>query len=490
MAKRYAPRFNFAHYEIESADQTATLKELLDEINTERGLKTPGRQVSIHSLRHILPFLGRLSEREYKSITEPLPLTTIKTIKLLYVENRRLNTSEPEDDSSDKAKSGRKANEKGIHLLDLIEIPSYDKASMESATGTTVAQDAKGREAIDRICSKLAVEISPQKLESSISFFGQKKTRTTSEGVIDYIEYTNDIIHQELTKSIPNDPKALGNAFVELAIFTYRASNYKVNGEAPKALLHEQLYVHLQSLGFVHFAMHHNKFARSTKIAPDKKPTISKQVEDLIAALCDAIGTDVTPNSRSFSTNDVCRIVENHCAHIKLIVEKVTGLPTRSQGLKSDAPRAEKILRSHAFRSLDSIDLDAHNLTLHDIIAALCSFRYQQTARTPYQPKWFGQEMSEGRSTSIHFDKGLKSTKPHVYQGVFQTYYYRFGQYKAALEGRTIIHESWMEFQCARLYAYINILQLRGIYHFHEAACHFDEICTLEAIRIAQRHQP
>lgn len=501
--KRPAPRFDFGNHEVESAKQTGTLKELLDELDEERGGCETETKLSIHSLRHILPFLGRLSGKEYTSTRELLPVTTLKTIKLLYVENRRLNPKTSHPVSQSESKPSDTLKEKGIHLLDLIETPTADRASMESATGTTVAPNKRGRDAIERLCSQLALEIPAEKLELANLFFSQTQTRTTSEGIISYIEYTNDAIYREMTNSIPDDPKVLGSAFTDLSKIISCAQSYKIRDDVPKTPLHEQLYIHLQSLGFIHFVLHHQRFVKNTLVKPRSKRPNYNAVKDLLMALCHAIGDDVTPDAQLFCLSDVFRVIEKpseydkhlidkYSGHFRHVVEKITGLSTKPNSLLDYAPRVEKILRIYALRRFDSTDRGARNLTIHDIVAALCSFRYQQEAKTTYQPKWFSQEVSEGRNIKNHFDKGLQSTlsspKPFVYQGVFQIYYNRFAQYKAALDRTTSIYQGWMSFQYARLHAYINILKLRSIHHVSAAACCFDELCKEEARNIVNLH--
>jgi hypothetical protein len=491
--KRSGSRFDFGSDDIGSTEQTGTLNELLEGINVDRGLDVPGRMVTIHSLRHVLPLLSRISGRKYKSTTEVLPMTTLKTIKLLYTENRLLNQKQSKVASLHEQGIGEVPKVKGTHLINLIGIPTNTKASMESATGTTVTRDSRGRETIERLCSKLALEIPPDRLKLSNLFFSASKTRAPAEGVIAYIEHTNDAVYRDLTDSISGDPKALGSKFKDLAKFIYNMPSYGIREDAKPTPLHEQLYVHLQSLGFIHYAIHQQEFVKNVKIKASGKPPTRAEITSLFMTLCHAIGDDATPDSQSFCANDVCQVIDKHSEHIKNLVEKVTGLPTRRQGLMEDAPRAVIILRSYAYRCFDKTSPSEPILSLHDIVAALCSFRYQQSERTPYQPKWPSQEASEGRATKAHFDKGLKitssNTKPHIFQGVFLIYYDRFAQYKAAFDRTTPVYQGWMAFQYARLHAYIGILKLRDIYRFSLAACYFDELCTEEARSVTKDYE-
>lgn len=491
--RRAVPRFNFGHYEIESADQTATLKELFDEINHERKISDSWLMVNIKSLKHILPLLSRLSGREYKSITEPLPLTTLKTIKLLYVENMLLNPRQYKTKTTNKTKSSAPTPDKGIHLLNLIEIPTCDTASMESATGTSLAQDARGREAINKICNTLALEIPLSEL-----FLYSTKTRTHSECLIDDIGRANEVISQRLVDAFPENPDARGKAFRDLAKFILRNSEKTPHPSLLETPLHERLYVHLRCIGFEHFVLHYFKFIRRIKIKLDENPSTQSQITTLFSALCNAVGNETSPKLQLYSYSDVWKFVQNHSEHITPLIAKITGLPTRRKSLVEDARRAMMILRSYAYRRFDTLNHDARVLTIHDIIAALCAFKCQQSIKTPYQPTWFGQNTSEGHATKKHLDKFIdqalmellekRERNLYAYQGPFQIYYHLFAQYKAHLDGTTQSHRGWMKFQLTRLCAYIEITRLRDIGGFIESARNFDEICTLEATRIAQRH--
>lgn len=263
--------------------------------------------------------------------------------------------------------------------------------------------------------------------------------------------------------------------------------------------------LHLQSLGFIHFALHHKKFVNNTLITPGQKRPIYKEIKALLMTLCRAIGDDVTPDAQLFCVSDVYRIIESpskhdrhlidkYSEHIRPVVEQITGFATRRQGLMNDAQHAALILRSYAHRRFNETSVDARILTIHDNVAALCSLRYQQTVRTPYQPKWFSQGASEGQNTKIHLDKGLKCTtsnpKPYIHQGVFLIYYNRFAQYKAALDRTTAVYHGWMAFQYARLHAYINILQLRDIDRIIMTAYYFDKLCIEKAQSLAKAYTP
>ena len=80
------PRFDFGSKSALGDSQTGTLKELLGEINRERALEN-AIEIDLKSLGTVFKFLTKITGREYKSITQPLPLSTLKTIKRLHLKN-------------------------------------------------------------------------------------------------------------------------------------------------------------------------------------------------------------------------------------------------------------------------------------------------------------------------------------------------------------------------------------------------------------------
>src|SRR3546814_5296343 len=100
-------------------------------------------------------------------------------------------------------------------------------------------------------------------------------------------------------------------------------------------------------------------------------------------------------------------------------------------------------------------------------VAALCTVRHQQKVKTQYAPFWVGRTSTDISRTRLlsHLDK--RRDIPDLYvedyipQGASQLLYDRFRQFHAFIEGRTELHQAWMEFHMTRLDCYINCLQFK-----------------------------
>lgn len=86
----YTPRFDFTGDRDMGGTQTATIKDLMNELvyestTTTRGesLNADGMQMSIRQLEPVLRLLRSISGKALKSISEEHPVTDIKTIKTL-----------------------------------------------------------------------------------------------------------------------------------------------------------------------------------------------------------------------------------------------------------------------------------------------------------------------------------------------------------------------------------------------------------------------
>ena len=73
----YQPRFNFENKSDPAEEHTATIKELLSELNRER-TDDSGSAYDIKSLRTVLRFLSSITGKDYRSIGEAHPLSTLK----------------------------------------------------------------------------------------------------------------------------------------------------------------------------------------------------------------------------------------------------------------------------------------------------------------------------------------------------------------------------------------------------------------------------
>lgn len=178
-----SPRFDFGPNIDPVQPRTETVAELLKEINREYNPKS-GEPVNFKSLDRVLGFIHEITGEAVPNLTAPVPLSTLKTIKLLFLTNH---------------KSKR-------HLIGLIEPPGTDNpATMEFCTGTTVSRDKDGAKFISSMVSELEQEISPRKLALLSELAAPKEMASFSEALISHIERTNDTVFKIFSRQIVAD---------------------------------------------------------------------------------------------------------------------------------------------------------------------------------------------------------------------------------------------------------------------------------------------
>jgi len=462
----YTPLFDFGSNPDPDGKQTGTIRELLGEINYENG-KTfegddgetkesseDGVHATFKSLSITLGFIKKITGKAPSTITEKLPLSTLKIIKLLYVAN----------DNSD------------IQMFNLMgpPIPGDETTTMEFSTTSAIARDKRGAAVIHSVAERLASEINPEKRTEF------DRLMLSPETLNAHIECTNDEIYQHLSTQFACDEPGLAMAWHQLTKLVDETGYIKTSTSAP---MNEAIFAHLRSIGFVHFALHHRTFINEIWIK-----TQPHSITDRAMVLCRKLKEMnegiVLPHEKFRSVNDFDNLVTDHLKDFTSMVKAATGLDTRKYRMLENIRPAKRILASYGHRCYDEANLDAPVLSILDIVAALCSIRYQQDVKTEYIPYWMGQE-SQGKDPQRHFDRKQDPDDPFQHQGVVQIYLYRFQEYLSAFTGTADSFQAWMGFQVARFDAYSRILQLNDINAIMASVDHLDDYCIQHARAIS-----
>lgn len=456
---QFKPRFDFVSDSDLDQPKTGTVAELLNEINREYNPDS-SELAYFTSLDRVLGLIHEITGVAVPSSTTPVPLSTLKTIKLLFLTNHK--------------------NKR--HLIGLIEPPSADNpATMEFCTGTTVSRDKKGAELIYSLMSALEREIAPEKLAQLSELAAPRDLASFSEALTSHIEQTNDTVFGILSSQIVADSRGQANAYYALSK-AIDSMNYRRSGDELTPA-HEAMHCHLVTLGLQHFILHHRTFIKDILAKYRIKP-IAGQCTHLCHALSELRKGPVDPNEKIVSVNDCAKLVAVYHKEFNSLVKDATGFDTPKTRFFENISLAQAILASYGYRSHDESDLDSKLLSVFDIVAALCSVRHQQKDGIDYIPYWPGQK-SPGTSPQAMFKKGLRKNDPHQHQGVAQIYLYGFSEYQAAFTNTTESYRGWMAFQVSRLDAYARIFKLRQVCGVVASARHFDEMCLHEAERIA-----
>lgn len=460
---RYRSRFNFGTNPDAQEKQTGTLTDLIDEINLEDTYSSSGAHamassaqgfaINAKSLERTLTFIQQATGQTFTSVRQELPLVTLKTIKLLYIKNA--------------------VNDR--HLFNLLEPPrGSSRSTMEFSTTSSIARDKTGAAIIQSLCNDLVKEIDPGKREAFDALL------PTPEQLNLDIEKTNDAIYQHLTDQLGHDQALLTRAYEKLAheIGHFR---YEKNPDAGIPL-NEAMYCYLRGLGFIHFVIHHQSFMEYIRVTHPIQP-IDALADELCQSLSEIKQSTIRPTDKVVSVKDFPKLVACHTKEFRALVKAATGLDTRTDVLIQNLARAQRILVSYAYRSFDESNMDAHRVSVLEIVAALCSVRYQQAVRTEYKPYWHGQD-DKGSSPQRHFDKTIDPDDPYQHQGVLLIYLYRFYDFLYAFLQTTASISAWMQVQLARLDGYVRILALQDIGALPAVAEHFDHMCMAAAREI------
>ena len=458
-----AKRDHVSRFDFTSEERTATITELIEELNIEYQKKN-GEEIKLESLVGALSFIERITGQRIYDPYENLPLSTVKLIKLLYVKNE----------------------ESEMHLLKLLSSPGeMSKPTMEFSTGTTNSRDLPTADFINSVIDALSLDIPKDKLELYFNLLGDEARQSSSEKFLLTMERSDDEIAHTLETRIGHDERGMANAYYSLSKFMdYLPLDANPSLVAP---VNEAIFVHLETLALQHFIVHHKSHLKRVRLKRE-----IRQISGEISRLCELASKRTgasapRPFDRYFSLNNFHHVVFGYPAEMASLVRFATGLETRKKRLFENTVRARALLASYVFRSLDETDRDIPILSLIDIAAALCSFRLQQEIKTEYSPYWHGQP-SQGSDPQRLFDKGLRKHDPHQHQGVFQIYYYRFEEYQAAFTGTLTSYYALLAFRLSRLDSYLRTVRLNSIIGIFTALTSMDYLCMEKAMDIAMKY--
>lgn len=455
-AKNFAPRFDSAR-----APDSATLRDLIAELNAQY-YKESFEEFSENDLRGTLAFLEGSIGFKVESNTQTLPVSTLKTIKLLYLTG---------------ANSGR-------HMFGMLARPVANNATMEFSTGTTISRDKHASALIRSLTLPLSREIDPVKLTYLNLMLGDKELHTTAEKLLLHAVRTNDKVIRILTSRLAGNEEALANAYRSLS----KAIDIIHVRRTPAAPIpvNEAVFMYLETLAFQHFALHFPKHLQNTRV----KGKIG-DIRDDAARYCQTAseqgGMHLSPFDKVFSINNFHHLVFGWPDEFTSLVKAATGHGTPRKQLKQNTVRAKALLVPYVYRAHEEFDPDARTLAVYDIVAALCSVRYQQVEDTEYKPYWHGQK-DQGTCPQRFLDKGLSKNDPHQHQGVLQIYLNRFYDFQASFNTTTESHQAWMQYQVSHLEAYRRLVQLNDIVAVVTGITSMNSLCVSRARDIIIEH--
>lgn len=433
-AKSKNNRFEF---EAKPPIETALLSELIKHLEAEVQ-KLNGEQFTARTLKRTLDFLQRSIGVVVAHNDDPLPMSLLRTVRLLFLTDLNSNRN----------------------VFRLLAPPAtVEEATMEFSTVTTVPRDKDADTLVKGLIETLALDIDPVRVQMLSKLLGDREAHSVAEKLLLHAERTNDEVSMIFRDGLGANDAVLARAFCHAAKEMDQLRMERTADLSPPAS--EAMYTYLQTLPFRHFIQHYPKHLEETRIQLD-----IVDIRDDAEHFCSLAAKDAPwhrgPSKRIFSVNTFHHLLSGWPDEMCGLVGKATGIPTTIKQLKGHEDRAKSLLVSYAYRSFDCTDPSATVLTVYDVVAALASFRYQHAEGQEYKPYWHGQT-DQGKSPQRLFDKGLDPQDPHQHQGVMQIYLNRFYEYQAAFNGTTESYHAWMQYQSAVLQAYQSVLDLKDV---------------------------
>ncbi len=466
----YRSNFDFGIKSDTDGDRKWTIKDLLDELNYEKfrtatGVEAKksdsnGTAVTYDSLSGALKFIDEIAKTGKIKQAQAVPLTTLKTIKLLYNMN----------EGSDK------------HLFTMLKSPlRADRATLDFYTTESPSANSKGNSIVKHLLSSLRKEVDPLVLSGIDTSF------LTYSKLLECIAKENEEILGPIYKKHSAHPKSLTRAFNFLAeLIKKYEQRTRLTPENP---VHEKLYTYLRALPFVHFVKEDQYIAKLAEVK-DNINNIDIDIDNFCNDISKVRGVSVLYDTPIVSINSFPAFVEENTLILAKLINSATGISSEKRDLLGIIKKASKLLCVFEFHQWRDISLDAVNLSVADCVSALCAIRYQQKVKTNYSVYWPGITQNE-KGTSIlrqmEESKGCEELFEFNYipHGINLFMYHRFSYFYMALTGQLERYLAWKRLEAERFNKYIECYRSNDVCVSDKAVFNFDLFCRLAAEHVA-----
>ncbi len=467
--QNYKPRFDFNGRSNSTEPQTATINELLNELNYEgtrtfRGSmaansQSNGKLITMQGLESTLSFIREAVGVELNGTTRHLPISTIKTIKLLYAKN---------DDS-------------GSHLFRRLARPEDDSATMEHWTTRRTTRNEYTIKLADEILETLGLELSPERLRRI-----ETSLLTTSK-LLECIEHENFEILEPIYRRFSGKDEALATAF---KFMEQAASNYIPDApllQYTTPPLHERIYIYLRTLPFYHFIGEYKRIVKAEEDVVQNARPVLEQMGEFCKNLSEECKTVIHADTPITSIMEFPDFLNRYSLPLGKLVQQATDIRSNRRDLIGITGETQKLLHAYVFHQWHKTSAEITNLSVADCVAALCAIRYQQKVKTPYTPFWIGQESAEKTIsrllTHLGRNRGIDELYEDDYipQGAMQILYHRSCLFHARMSNRYARQQAWIDFQLERLNKYAECFTHSDIDHIDRSVGGFYLFCSEKA---------
>lgn len=448
-----------------SQSQTASIKELLAEINYERN-STKGNAIDVRSLETTLDGVARITGRDIsRSEIQPRPIVDLKTIKRLYLA----------------------ALENRVHLFNLIDPPHLlNKSTSEFRDAYPAPRNEIATGVVSDLLSNLSKEIAKERL----AFINQ--TIINLPELLLMVEKQDAAIGAALKMRCEGDLVALAAVYSELAA---RVNTYQPQQKAASNPLNEAIYTHLRTLRYAHFALGFGQASELAAINHEITP-ICHELEMFCYGLSKSMGRPVLLTTPIISLSEFPDFVKSRKPTFITLIERATGLETQRLKLARISELAKRLLNLYCYFHLGERNTKSVLLSAWDCVAALCTIRHEQFANTRHAPYWPTQQ-AQGDNLLRHLLPSRRDNKkpsghrtidelysadyvPHV---INQILYQRFCSMQSTLVELGEIHKARMAFRVARHMKLAECFRSNDVDHVNDELARFDAYCQVQALK-------
>lgn len=411
-SEKYTPRFNFGINIDHEGKQTATIKDLLEELTYENVSKFSGNKLDITYLKTVLRFFRDISGQALKSTTEKHPVADLKTIKMIFDYNRYSDA----------------------HLIGFLEPPGESSQSIiDVLTSPTTEDNEKLLKTIDRMIGDLAKEIDPEELRqiddvcSQINF-REAHHKNTNEA-IDKIILTHININEDLLKEADD--------YLAEKTRDFHRSIIPIKKESR---IHVATYTYLKILDYVH-RLH---FDISTQLTiPNDKGVANKQInfDSICKSLSDSLGRQILKDTNFMSIDEVSGFVEDYASDIAKIVSSSTGFQYNKRDVLNDKNRAIVIEVIYLARADLPNEKNMKPIGVVHVIAAFCSILHQRKMKSKIGKKSRKYSLKKSAPQKL-LDEYMSNPKQGLPPSVQYIYTERVFWYGSAFLGRKDKYDS------------------------------------------------
>ncbi|MBL8256434.1 MAG: hypothetical protein JNJ62_07525 [Pseudoxanthomonas mexicana] len=417
---RYQPRFDFERRPASDEDQTATIKDLLHELNLQKGNESIA-DYNLKSLGTTLRFVSSISDIAIpKRIDQHFPVASIKTIKLLFKCSQFIDA----------------------HLIRVIGIPGNNTpATVDFFTSpaTPASEDVKRQ--ISRMICILEKEIEKDDIAAIEEVCDPARLREQ------YRQDTNEAVDKILLTHIHLDDDLMEKADVHLADRTQEFLR-SITPLRREPRLHVATYTYLKLLDYIH-RLH---FEIETQLTiPNDRGVANIRVD--FGQICSKLSIihmrTVTKDTNIMAVDEVALFIEGHRSDIAQLVSNSTGFKYNKRDVLSDSMRATIVLQLYlASTSLPS-EANPKPIGVLHVVAAFCSVLHQRKVKSKPErnSKKYGAKFSAPQKL---LDQYISLESTHIPWTVQFTYLKRIEWYVQALLGRKEKADSHLAVQIAQ----------------------------------------